>query len=322
MTIASCCPRCFQPVEDPSRCRSCDLAFVRHGALLDVLGAREREARATEVEEFYTRSPFPGYAPADDAGTILDRSRRSGFLSVLDASIAPEARVLDLGCGTGQLAAFLALSAPHRQVFGADGCLASLKCGEGFRSRVAITNLQFVRADLFDLPIAEESFETVICRGVVHHTPDPEGAIACVARCVSPGGVLLLGFYESMGRLFHRARRGLSRVTGRPPRFLDPVLRRRDLDPGKKRIWIDDQYLHPLEHILPMPRVLRVLEGLGFAWVRTVPPVPAGGARTGMFRATEAPGPFGRTFLRLGWMLAGLNDADAGLVCLVVRKRL
>ena len=39
-------------------------------------------------------------------------------------------------------------------------------------------------------------------------------------------------------------------------RALDPVLRRRDLDEEKKRTWIEDQYRHPLEHILAFPSVL------------------------------------------------------------------
>ena len=130
----------------------------------------------------------------------------------------------------------------------------------------------------------------------------------------------MLGFYETWGRAFHCARRALSKVRGRPIRMLDPILRRRDLSDEKKRIWIDDQYYHPLEHIMPMPGVLKTLEGLGFEWVRSVPPVPQDG-RGGMFDATDKPGALGRTALRTGWMLAGLNDPDAGLVALVARRK-
>ena len=44
---------------------------------MDVLGEKPRESRAAEVEGFYTANPFPGYAPADDVGSLLDRLRRS-----------------------------------------------------------------------------------------------------------------------------------------------------------------------------------------------------------------------------------------------------
>jgi len=286
--------------------------------MLDVLGTTERESRAAEVERFYTKSPFPGYAPADDGNSLLDRSRRSAFLVDLDAAIAPDATVVDCGCGTAQLAAFLALAGPRRRVFGVDGCRASLMCGDEFRARTGTHNLQLVRADLFDLPLEPASFQVVISRGVVHHTPDPDRAIESVARAVAPGGVLVLGFYETMGRAFHCSRRFLSKITRKPVRFLDPILRRRDVDDEKKRIWIDDQYLHPLEHILPLPHVVRVLDRLGFDWVRTVPPA-AGGQN--LFADTVRPGALGMTSLRTGWMVRGLNDPDAGLVCYIARRQ-
>lgn len=282
---------------------------------MDVLGASQREPSAAQVEEFYTENPFPGYAAADDVGSLLDRSRYSLFLRRLDAAIPPVSRVLDCGCGTAQLAAFLALAGPNRQVFAMDGCRRSLSLAEEFRARTQTPNLQLVRADLFDLPIRPASFDVVVSRGVVHHTPDPDRAIARVADAVAPGGYLVLGFYESMARIVHRMRRGLSRVVGRPWTLLDPVLRRRDLDAEKKRIWSEDQYHHPLEHILPLPRVVSILDQLGFSWVRTVPPLAD---RSALFGVTPRPG--GLWWRRAAWMLGGVHDPDAGLVFYIARR--
>jgi SAM-dependent methyltransferase len=302
-----------------SSCESCGLEFTRHGDLLDILGLKEREQRAAGVEAFYTVSPFPGYAPGDDAGVLLDRCRLSPYLAALDAAIPPDATVLDVGCGTAQIPAFLALAAPQRRVIGIDGCKASLAHAEEFRLRAGIQNLQLVRADIFDLPVNAGAHRWVLSRGVVHHTPDPWAAIECVARCVAPGGHLVLGFYETWGRAFHCARRGLSKLVGRPLRFLDPILKRTELDEEKKRIWIDDQYRHPLEHILAAPRVQAHLRRLDFRWVRSVPPLPPGLA--GFFEATAEPRALSFAGLRLGWMLAGVRDPDAGLVALVARRQ-
>jgi SAM-dependent methyltransferase len=271
------------------------------------------------VERFYARNPFPGYAAADDAGTLLDRSRRAPFLAALDQALPADARLLDLGSGTSQLAAFLALAAPRRSVFALDECEASLHAAARFRARVAIPNLTLVRADLFDLPVRPGSFPYVLSRGVVHHTHDPDGAIASVARCVAPGGILVLGFYESWARLFHRARTGLARLAGRPLDALDPVLRARDLDPEKRRVWIEDQYHHPLEHRLALPQVWRRLAALGFEWVRTVPPLE--GTRSGLFEANPRPSAAALAGLRLAWAWRGVSDPDAGLVCVIARRR-
>jgi len=310
------CPRCFQGLGE-SACGACGLAFEREGRLIDLLGPEPRESRAARVESFYERSPFPGYAPDDDAGTLLDRARRSSFLRALDASLPADARVLDCGCGTAQLAAFLALAAARRSVFGLDGCRASLRCAEAFRARVGLENLQLARADLFAMPVPAGAFQVVLSRGVVHHTGAPARAIECVARCVAPGGVLVLGFYESAARLFHGARRALARPLSAPFDALDPVLRRRDLAPEKRRIWIEDQYRHPLEVSLALPAVVAQLERLGFDWLRSVPPA----VDSGLFEATPRPGPLGFARLRLSWCLRGVNDPDAGLVLLLARRR-
>jgi SAM-dependent methyltransferase len=312
------CPRCLIHLAEVERCPRCGLEFVLRGGVLDVLGARERERRAAEVESFYTRSPFPGYGSGEDGGSLLDRSRRSPFLVALDRAVPPDARVFDCGSGTSQLAAFLALASPSRSVIAVDGCRESLACADEFRERAGLTNLQLVRGDLFDLPVAEGSFEFVVSRGVVHHTPDPARAIECVARTVAPGGMLLLGFYETMARALHCARRSLGRAAGREIRVLDPVLRRRDLEEEKKRIWIDDQYRHPLEHILPLPRVVAQLKELGFGFVRTVPPLANGAS---LFEATREPSGAAMFALRLGWMSRGLSDPDAGLVFVLAKRR-
>jgi len=312
------CPRCLAPLESREDCASCGLAFGRFGGVVDVIGRDEREDRAAEVERFYTKSPFPGYAPSDDGPALLDRCRRAPYIASLDATFPTEGDILDCGCGTAQIPAFLALAAPRRRVIAVDGCRESLAHADEFRARAGIHNLQLVRGDLFDLPVEKRRFSVVHSRGVVHHTPDPDRAIECVADCVAPGGFLVLGWYETRGRAFHRTRRALGRVAGRPLTWLDPVLRRRDLDAEKKRIWIEDQYLHPLEHILGLPRVVRVLERCGFRWVRTVPPAAPG---TTLLEPTPQPTPLGMSMLRLGWMLRGVSDPDAGLVCLVAQRQ-
>ncbi|MEM7516124.1 MAG: class I SAM-dependent methyltransferase, partial [Planctomycetota bacterium] len=202
------------------------MRFRWEGQVCDLLGGLEREADAGEVEAFYTRSPFPGYAPEDDGPRLLDRSRRSDFLRALDESIPADARVLDVGCGTGQLSAFLALAGPGREVFGLDGCRASLDLADEFRDRVQARGLHFVRGDLFAMPFPPESFDVVVSRGVCHHTPDPTRAIEEITRPVRVGGGLVLGFYETAARLAHVLRRSLWRKSGARGPLFDPVLRR------------------------------------------------------------------------------------------------
>ncbi|MDF1838951.1 MAG: class I SAM-dependent methyltransferase [Planctomycetota bacterium] len=285
---------------------------------MDTLGPAAREDRAAQVEEFYTRSPFPGYAEGDDASVLLERCRRSSFLAGLDRAVPADGSFLSVGCGTAQVPAFLGVAGPKRRVLAVDGCMESLEVADRFVQKISLQNITLIRADIFDMPLPKERFDVVSCRGVIHHTPDPFRALDCVAQLVAPGGVLVLGYYETMGRAWHRMRRVLSTLRGRRPvNWLDPILRRKDISTEKKRIWIEDQYRHPLEVSLPTPRVLKHLEQRGFEFVRTVPPSPDGN----LFHSTAKPGPMAMWFRRLLWMLSGVVDPDAGLVVLIVRKK-
>ncbi len=312
------CPVCSVPLASEERCRAGDHSFASVLDVVDYVADADRPAAAEAVTRFYDRFPFPGYRPSDDARSLIERSRASSFLDQLDRAIPSDATVLDAGCGTGQVAAFLGLAGPHRRVIGVDACLASLAAAEGFRAKARISNLRFLRGDLFHLPLANEAFDVVVSRGVVHHTPDPDEATRSVAARVKPGGSLVLGFYENVARLPHRMRRVLARIRGEPLRFLDPVLRRPDFTEEKKRIWIEDQYRHPLERMLPVPDVVAKLERLGFEWIRTVPPAVPNGE---FFRSTARPSRLGLHLRRIAWAATAPNDPDAGLICVVARKR-
>jgi SAM-dependent methyltransferase len=312
------CPVCSRAFHGLRRCDA-GHRYTFDDGFRDFLANEVREPAATEVSRFYDDAPFPGYAPGETAESLLARSRRSPFLAALDRAIPPQARVLDAGCGTGLVAAFLALAAKRRTVVAVDACVASLREAARFRRIAGIDGLELVRADLFALPLAPGAFDVVISRGVVHHTARPFDAIAAVATRVREGGLLALGFYETQARLAHRLRRaifGRSRRDGSIPRSLrrfDPVLRAAALSPEQERIWVADQYRHPLESLLPAPAVIAALRGLGFAALRTIPPLddrsfaPAAADDSGWRLAAR----------RLGWIARGIRDPDCGLVFVV-----
>lgn len=311
------CPGCQAPIDWAQDCQACAWKPPLDGPIIDLLASRELDGAAGPVSAFYNKSPFPGYDD-DDAASLLDRAQQTPFIMRLDEAIPANARVLDAGCGTGQVASILALRSRKRTVVGIDATLGQLKEAARFKQRVDIPNIHFLRADLFNPPILEGAFDVVISRGVVHHTWDPVGAMQSIARCVAPGGYVLLGYYDGVARMAHRWRRLVSKMVGRPIHALDPILRRADLSEDKKKNWIQDQYFHPVEKQMSLGGVKACFEKEGFDWIRSVPPVPAPGA---MFTPTPRPGLMARGARRFGWMLAGINDQDAGLVCVVARKR-
>src|SRR5262249_39861112 len=113
-----------------------------------LLAAHPGEGSVTEiVKEFYERHPFPSYDDVDTPRALLEKARGEPFARLLNEQIPYDARVVDVGCGTGQLTNFLAIA--HRSVLGVDLCLNSLRLAEGFRRRHGLERAAFAQMDIF-----------------------------------------------------------------------------------------------------------------------------------------------------------------------------
>jgi 2-polyprenyl-3-methyl-5-hydroxy-6-metoxy-1,4-benzoquinol methylase len=204
------------------------------------------DRRTETVRRFYTEAPFPSYGARDTLASLRLRAERSPLARLLDQAIPQDARVLDLGCGTGQMTIFLANG--KRRVVGADLTRASLALAADAARRFGAEQTLFVETDLRQPALAEGRFDVVLSLGVLHHTPDPRAAFAALARLARPGGVIVVGLYNAFARLPHRLRRLMARATGMRLVPFDPVLSQRRADPARRAAWLRDQYLHPEEH--------------------------------------------------------------------------
>jgi SAM-dependent methyltransferase len=129
------------------------------------------------IAERYARSPI-----ADEASyeSKLERTR---------AVLAPDAEVLEFGCGTGGTAI---AHAPHvgriRATDAAEGMIAVA------RRRAAesgVTNVDFEVADFDALEVAPASLDAVLGLNVLHLMPDWRDAVARVHDWLRPGGVFV-----------------------------------------------------------------------------------------------------------------------------------
>ena len=110
------CPACRGPLAPGPRCARCATVYPAPDGIPDLRLAGD--PRSDAVRDFYAVAPFPGYPPRLTIGQLRARARRSELARGLDAAIAGDARVLELGCGTGQMSLFLASA--DRVVVGAD----------------------------------------------------------------------------------------------------------------------------------------------------------------------------------------------------------
>jgi SAM-dependent methyltransferase len=121
----------------------------------------------------------------------------------------PEApRVLDAGCGTGEIASRLAVRWPRGEVLGVDVLESSLRLARQRHAGLA-PRLRFEQRSVYDLGLPDASFDLTVCRHVIQSIPHPEQVLAELVRVTRPGGRLHL-LAEDYGMIFFQ------------PRALDP----------------------------------------------------------------------------------------------------
>jgi len=101
-------------------------------------------------------------------------------------------RVLDLGCGPGVVSCTLAAELPTGRVVGADLSEELLAKAQETKDLLGLANVTFERANVYELPFADGSFDFVYARLVFQHLRDPELALAEIKRVLKPGGRVCL----------------------------------------------------------------------------------------------------------------------------------
>jgi ubiquinone/menaquinone biosynthesis C-methylase UbiE len=106
-------------------------------------------------------------------------------------SIPSDARILDAGCGTGEVASRLAELFPDAQVLGVDIIDDHLELA---RSRYAdlAPRLTFEHQNAFGLNAPDHSFDLTVCRHLIHSIPHPERVISELVRVTRRSGYLHL----------------------------------------------------------------------------------------------------------------------------------
>ena len=254
------------------------------------------------VRRFYERAPFPGYPERDTLQALRARAERSEFARLLDRAIPGDARIVDVGCGTGQMPIYLARG--DRQVVGVDLSRASLRLGAEAARRFGLEGVQFVQADLHRPGLREASFDVVFSSGVVHHTPNPAAAFAAVARLARPGGTIILGVYNAFARMPLRLRRLVARATHFRWIPFDPVLRDRANERARREAWLRDQYQHPEEHRHTLAEVQRWFADSGVEYMRAYPSALLGDEPGDLFAAAGDNWRPEGWLAQLGWMAA------------------
>ncbi|MBN1490159.1 MAG: methyltransferase domain-containing protein [Phycisphaerae bacterium] len=163
--------------------------------------------KATRHMKHLASSEFEAWAESYDRSLLNHFLFRPSYLAFIEEIVrwrgldGEPFELLDIGCGTGTLAAMLMASSLPVRVVGLDyaesmAVVASRKAAGAH----AADRARFTRADSEHLPFADGSFDVVTCSNSFHHYPHQQLCVNEMRRVLRPGGRLMLidGFRDNV----------------------------------------------------------------------------------------------------------------------------
>jgi SAM-dependent methyltransferase len=163
----------------------------------------ELSARREAIRAFYESHPYP--APVASLERNLDRYRdparrraQSLLLWPLEKP-RPNRSILVAGCGTSQ-AARHALMEPRARVTAIDLSETSLRHTRDLQRKHDIGNLQLHQLAIERIAELGETFDQIVCTGVLHHLSDPDVGLRALRDVLARDGAMQVMVYAPYGR--------------------------------------------------------------------------------------------------------------------------
>lgn len=160
-------------------------------------GATERGRVVTAGGYVHGYSEYEARRLGDQADTLAE-------LLHAGTTFPAGSRVLEVGCGVGAQTVHLVTANPgaHLVAVGvSDDSLAQARVRMAVHAPAA--RVQWRRADLFDLPFADATFDHLFVCFVLEHLRDPQWALAGLRRVLRPGGTITVIEGDHGSALFH-----------------------------------------------------------------------------------------------------------------------
>jgi len=162
--------------------------------------------RSMEKRQVYVNQMFARIAPKYDLVTrVLSYGADVKWKRTLVemAEVEPHHDVLDLACGTGDIAFLLAAKIKSGQVVGVDITPGMLEIAEKRRQALGVGNMCFEQGDILRLSYPDDRFDRITTGYGVRNVPSIPGLLREVFRLLKPGGRFLsLDFGKPPSRFY------------------------------------------------------------------------------------------------------------------------
>jgi demethylmenaquinone methyltransferase/2-methoxy-6-polyprenyl-1,4-benzoquinol methylase len=172
------------------------------------------------IRQQFVTPMFDAIAPRYDRFTRvfsfgMDRGWKDELLAEATRSAPADATVLDLACGTGDLALDIARLLPSARVTGVDASAAMIDLAEARRVTEQAGSVAFTVGDMSALQLPDASVDLITSGYGFRNVPDYRVALREAARVLKPGGRLVtLDFYRPGNALYRRAVVGYLTLAG------------------------------------------------------------------------------------------------------------
>ena len=104
--------------------------------------------------------------------------------------LRPGLRLLDFGCGSGDISVGLAKAIAPGELHGVDMQEAQIKLARSLAASTGTDNAIFHVGDVTAMPFEDDFFDVAHCHDVLMYVPDTQAALVEVKRVLKPGGLI------------------------------------------------------------------------------------------------------------------------------------
>ena len=119
---------------------------------------------------------------------------------LLDGGIKKGMRVLDVGCGTGDVSMMVAeLVGESGEAIGFDISESAVAIAQGVAQQNQLTNIKFIISDITELPYDLGQFDAIVGRRVLMYQKDAVSSVKSLLSFLKPDGLLIFQESDCMG---------------------------------------------------------------------------------------------------------------------------